>query len=259
MSHFSAHALDYLETHLVDHCNLRCRGCSHFSPLAAPTCADRSVLLRDFDRLASLFQTISVIRLLGGEPLLHSEALAIMKDTRSCFPRSRICLVTNGLLLSQQSERFWECCKSNQIVIQVTKYPIRLDLGGALEAASRMGVEVEISRPVMTFVRFLNKRGDSDPDTVFRICRSRLKHPFLKDGRVFPCALSANAEILCSRFKLDCSRSPQDSISLSEVASGSDIVRFLGRPVPFCRWCLEHWKRFKWGISAMKREEWLGA
>lgn len=28
--------IGYIETHIVDHCNLKCRGCSHFSGLATP-------------------------------------------------------------------------------------------------------------------------------------------------------------------------------------------------------------------------------
>lgn len=29
--------MNYIETHIVDHCNLKCRGCSHFSGLAEPS------------------------------------------------------------------------------------------------------------------------------------------------------------------------------------------------------------------------------
>ena len=28
--------INYIETHIVDHCNLKCKGCSHFSGLAQP-------------------------------------------------------------------------------------------------------------------------------------------------------------------------------------------------------------------------------
>ena len=28
--------IEYLEHHIVDHCNLKCAGCSHFSCLADP-------------------------------------------------------------------------------------------------------------------------------------------------------------------------------------------------------------------------------
>lgn len=30
-------SLDYVEFHLADHCNLNCRGCGHFSPIADET------------------------------------------------------------------------------------------------------------------------------------------------------------------------------------------------------------------------------
>jgi hypothetical protein len=250
--------LKILETHLVDHCNLKCKGCGHFSPISETSFAQPAVLLREFRRLAELFRTISAIHLLGGEPLLHPDVLTIMEDVRSCFPCSRITLVTNGTLLPKQPSEFWDCCRKCGIVIRVTEYPIRLNLDSALAAAKRMGVEVEVRGPIITFVRFLNPQGDSDPDTAFRNCLGMGKVPFLKDGKIFSCVLSANIGILNRRFDLQFPQSSADSISLCSVASGLDIIDFLDRPVPFCHWCLEKWPTSKWGLSAMRREEWLG-
>ncbi len=50
--------LPKLETHLVDHCNLNCKGCSHFSPLSSPNFADYNQFTKDLTRLSELFKAL---------------------------------------------------------------------------------------------------------------------------------------------------------------------------------------------------------
>ena len=47
----------YLETHVADTCNLKCRGCMHFSNIAIhPNYPDLQRFEQDFKRLSELFQ-----------------------------------------------------------------------------------------------------------------------------------------------------------------------------------------------------------
>ena len=49
----------YLETHVADTCNLKCRGCMHFSNIASkPNFPDLKEFDRDFKRLSELFSNI---------------------------------------------------------------------------------------------------------------------------------------------------------------------------------------------------------
>ena len=64
--------MNYIEHHIVDHCNLNCAGCSHFSPLARPWIEDFETFKLDFKQLYNITKgDIHTIRLMGGEPLLH--------------------------------------------------------------------------------------------------------------------------------------------------------------------------------------------
>ena len=58
--------LRYVELHLTDHCNLNCRGCTHYCPVASPWYADLAQHRRDMGRLAQLFRNVGTIRLMGG-------------------------------------------------------------------------------------------------------------------------------------------------------------------------------------------------
>ena len=48
-------ALPYLEVHLVDHCNLNCKGCGHFSLIGEVWFADLDKYVQDMSQLKRLF------------------------------------------------------------------------------------------------------------------------------------------------------------------------------------------------------------
>ena len=63
-------SLDYIEYNVVGHCNLNCKGCSHFSNIQKKEFADLATFEKDISMLKKLFSEIRLINLLGGEPLL---------------------------------------------------------------------------------------------------------------------------------------------------------------------------------------------
>lgn len=100
-----------LDVHVVDHCNLRCRGCVHFAPLAR----ERSLDLGDYEADLSELATIPDIEgyfhglyLMGGKPLLHPRITDVMSLTRQMLPGMRVLLVTNGILLRRMGDEFWD-------------------------------------------------------------------------------------------------------------------------------------------------------
>jgi molybdenum cofactor biosynthesis enzyme MoaA len=109
--------LRYVEVHLVDHCNLNCGGCSHFSPIAREWFADVDQYEKDMHRLAELFRNVNTVRLMGGEPLLHPQIESFVTITRHYLPKADVRVVTNGLLLPAMQEPFWEICRSNSVVL----------------------------------------------------------------------------------------------------------------------------------------------
>lgn len=95
------------EVHLAEHCNLNCRGCDHFCPLAKPAYTDLNVFQRDFKRLSELFHMeAGEIHLLGGEPLLNPQVEEFCKIARKNFPKATINIITNGILLPEMPDSF---------------------------------------------------------------------------------------------------------------------------------------------------------
>ena len=140
--------LEYMIVNILDHCNLRCKGCDHFACIADEKFYKRDNIYRDLSRMAEIFHGdyIMKIAVMGGEPLLHPELKQILKDVRSLFPYTTIRLTTNGLLLLQQDEEFWKVCRDNDVTIVNTKYPINLKYDEMQRKADQERRERELRR-----------------------------------------------------------------------------------------------------------------
>lgn len=68
--------MDYFEIHLVEHCNLKCKACDNYSSIAEEEYLDIENFENDMKRMRELFSGIQLIRLLGGEPLLHPNLIS---------------------------------------------------------------------------------------------------------------------------------------------------------------------------------------
>ena len=74
------------EVHITEHCNLNCKGCYHFSPLAKEEYLDINEFERDLRRIYELCgDNVERITLLGGEPLLHPDINRFIEVTRKIY------------------------------------------------------------------------------------------------------------------------------------------------------------------------------
>jgi len=247
--------LPYVELHLTDHCNLSCKGCGHFSPIAQPWFADIRIHNNDMKQLAKLFSNVSEIRLMGGEPLLHPMVSSFFASTRKHFPESAIHLVTNGLLLPKMAEDFWASCREHRIIIDLTLYPPTLkDMSDMREKVAQKSIDVRYLI-VRKFHAHKNLVGNSDPVKAMRICRSRYFCPFLRNGRLYICAFPALAHHFNYRFATEIPDAGYVDIHSKEM-TGRKCINLLNQPAPACRFCSYDYPEFDWKRSRKAKEEW---
>jgi hypothetical protein len=252
---FGKPQLGYLETHLVDHCNLNCRRCSHFAPLAAPYFAVPEQFERDMCRLGELFRNIRVIRLMGGEPLLHPGIEYFFAATRKWFPEARLHLVTNGILLDKMADSFWNSCRQYRVIIDLTVYPpVRAFLEGIRQRCKSEQVVLRES-PNSAFCVRMVLEGGSPQWVAFSNCRNMFYCPVLKDGRLYVCATSAYIGVFNSRYN---KALPQDQgIALNTPSiSGRFILRALNRAVELCRFCSLETRIVPWSNGSPEMADW---
>lgn len=252
--------LHRLVVHLTDHCNLNCKGCTHFSNIARPAFAEVDAFEREFDQLSRTFSGITEIYLLGGEPLLHPEVTRFLGIARRAFPESRINLMSNGILVPRMDEGFWSAMRENRIRLVCDLYPAGLDVDAIERLTTEHDVELEWTDPREDFFKLpLDLTGSQDPERSFRGCGGVNNCVIIRDGRLYPCAYVAYSDIFTERFGIEgMEPTDDDSISLFEGHDPYEIYAFLCRPVPWCRFCdVDAVSTYQWGRSKRTIDEWV--
>ncbi len=127
--------LRYMEYHVTDFCNLKCKGCAHLANYVKELdFASIESFRVSLVRLSEKFRNISVIRLLGGEPLLCKNLHDYVNAAHEIFPYSQIKIVTNGLLYKNMTSELIEAIKRAGAEIQVTQYLPTRKIAGEIVA-----------------------------------------------------------------------------------------------------------------------------
>jgi ABC-2 type transport system ATP-binding protein len=103
---------------IVDHCNLNCAGCSHFSPLAKSKYASLEIFEKNISKLSTYNLVIEQFNLLGGEPLLHPQIKDFIIISKK-YLNTNIVIKTNGILLTDD---FIQFCNNQNIILVVANY-----------------------------------------------------------------------------------------------------------------------------------------
>lgn len=249
---------------LVEHCNLKCCGCDHFAPIAEQSFANIGVFQNDFERLSELFNgEAGQIGLMGGEPLLHPQVKDFLFISRKYFPKARIRIVSNGILLLKQKEEFWKSCKQNNIIIEITKYPINLKYDEMQKIASIFGVSMEFRDDTGEVQKTsyhipLDVEGRQDASINFMKCFHANVCIFLKNCRLYTCTVAPNIGHFNKYFNMNLPISDMDSIDIYKAQSEQEIFEFLSKPIPFCKFCYVEKRSFghKWERSQKEIREW---
>lgn len=223
--------LDTVELHLADTCNLNCRGCLHFSPYCKPHFAGTAEVEGELRLLLSKFAAVRHVHLLGGEPLLNGHCAEILRAVRRMCPQTRLSLVTNGLLLLKQDDAFWTAARETRTMLDMTHYPV-MDAMTVEEIGRKCLAEGVLLR-VTVCSGFLDKilpEGTADPREAFRTCRRSQYCPYLRGGRLYPCATAYHV----ADGLIGVARDP--GISLKD-SSARAILIYLQTPSAVCRHC----------------------
>ena len=251
------------ETDITGHCNLNCKGCNHFSPLGSEYFVNPDEFERDLKRLSQLSgRKNENIDLMGGEPLLHPEISRIAAITRRYFD-GPVNIITNGILLPEMNENFWQTCSKNKIKIIVTSYPVKLDKKLIRQNAKKYSVRLSMRKQIMnshTWCKLPKDiQGAQDKNKNFKLCLVANFCISLKNGKMSACCLPLIAERFNNYFDKNFIVSDNDYIDIYKAVSIDEIYDFLNKPMPFCRYCkLLDWEvGIKWEVSRYEISEWL--
>ncbi|MDR1836505.1 MAG: radical SAM protein [Treponema sp.] len=252
--------INYLDINVVDHCNLRCKYCANFCPIAGERYTDVGEYEKDCIRFAFLTEgKVKTIRLLGGEPLLHPRIVEIIDTTHKYFPLSDIDLVTNGILLTKMPEEFWGKCKECGVIIAISHYPIKLDYRKIKATAKRFGVKTAYGRKARGMYKWLlDINGSQDIAASHAHCFRANQCAVLQEGKLYACSLPPWVHYFNEYFGKELKVNEKDYIDIYAAESITDIYKFLGKPIDFCRYCNTKDMVYsnKWELSGKEITEW---
>lgn len=253
---------ELLIINILDHCNLRCKGCDHFACIADPYFVPYETIKRDVERISKIFHGDYIMQfgVMGGEPLLHPDLLEILKVIRSEFEKARISVYTNGILLLKQKDEFWSVLRENNIGIMQTYYPIHLDFEGIADRAEKENViydYYQFTGEKKLFKKVVNLKGTGDPVESFAKCHISNYGNFLMEGKLYGCPFSCqSSRIFNKKFNQKLRMTEMDYLDIYKEDDMQNFFAFSARPKFYCRYCDGLRGGIQWERSKGQIEEW---
>ncbi len=250
--------LNGFEYHVVDHCNLNCKGCGHCANLFnAPSFGDIDVYERDLKRLSELFEGVGLIRLLGGEPLLNGDLKRYIEITRTYFKLAEIHIVTNGILIPSMGKDFLRFLNERGVIVDISVYPpVEKRLSTIIDTLKLSDIEFNVM-PVEQFYKRFSLTGKFDKCEAFYNCGTATCHT-LFDGKIAPCIVPFSTEKLNREFNINIPIDGWIDLFENEI-DGDTINERLKQPFELCSHCNPQKSFFAWEqrrFEDCKLEDW---
>ena len=225
-----------LETHLVDHCNLRCQHCCTLSPQLPPRVVRVEDLARDLTEAAGVLQP-SLFKLTGGEPLLHPAMVECLEAVRRSGICQQVSLTTNGLLLPKAPDAIFRLLDRLTVSVYASAPLPEPVLARVAERCQ--------AHDVLLTVKRIDRFQQMDPPAphapraarqVFATCWLRNRCHLLHEGRFYTCTRPPHLGAQLGLPRL----AQGDGVDLA----GPDLLRRLlaylesDEPLDSCRHCL---------------------
>jgi hypothetical protein len=196
---------------------------------------------RDWTKLAQLTGgVLEKLTIIGGEPLLHPDLLQFIRISRDLFKTTTMYICTNGLLLTKMNEDFWECCRDNNAELLITRYPVNINERIIKAVADAFNVRAHIYPDTPRVMQWtpIDISGSQCAQTKFGSCWHKSDCPKeIRDGKVWGCILASHVHNFNAYFEENVEVSEQDYIDIHGVTSYDEIMQFMSKPFPICRYC----------------------
>lgn len=249
--------MPYLETHVIDSCNLNCKACLHYANLFSD---DDIYNLEDFRRdLRQVSENVDVVRfrLLGGEPLKMENLDQYIKITRQYLPDSTLRIITNGLLIPTAQQKIFDAMRENSVGFDISAYPPTMKIADKItDRLTKNNIFYTMNKPVEYFFKRMGAHRNHDPLKSLKACSSSICR-FLRAGKIYKCPIDALSYKFVEYF----------NIKNFPLSTGVDIYaknfslmleQLNGSSVELCSWCTGTTEEIDWKIeNKPKLSDWI--
>ena len=245
-----------IEYHLVNHCNLNCKGCAHFAPLAKPWFADINEFEKDLNQLSSKV-IIDKLTLFGGEPLLNEDIDKFLIVARKILPNADISVLTNGVLLLKKLSGLVKTMKDNHIYMDITCYPINVDYELELKMLKTLKIPYRIYNDLERIKTLrhhcLSHKKETNDWDCLMINSNSVQ---LRNGKLYICPLQAYIDIFNNYFNENFKLNNDCYLDIYNCTD-KQIVSMYHTKNSFCEYCREPIEGNKYSTSKKEKTEWM--
>ena len=240
-----------IEVNLIDACNLKCKGCTHFSSIYEKSSVyPLTEYKRDLLQLRKVGGMLR-LRLLGGEPFLLGNLDEYITIAREIFPEAGIEIVTNGLLIPEIDERLLLAIKTNHVSVTVTPYqPTLMKKEKIVECLEEHGIVWHFEgEEISEFFRSLTLQNTHNAEKSNKECLSA-GCAFLRKGKLYKCPLDGLVNDFYHYYGLERRHESGMDIYQEPEVLYEKLIDYALKPVEMCRYCAEKPERIPWMVKA---------
>ena len=250
-----------IEVNLIDGCNLKCKGCTHFSSIFSIESIYPLQQYKEDLESISLTGRVVRLRLLGGEPLLlQDELIDYLSVARKIFPDSDIELVSNGLLIPKLSIELLESIRVNGITVIISPYAPTMKMEDKIsDVLEHHSIAWRFDgEAIKEFSRNLTLQKVHKADIASKVCMS-YGCTFLRLGKLYKCPFDGLFEELCKHYNIDSMLGDSGVNVRNRNDDLYDEIRTLAlEPVEMCQFCSEELEMIPWEVkNSPALEDWL--
>lgn len=230
------------ELHICEHCNLKCEECCNMSPFNS----SKSMTLQEVESISSFVNeniNPDVIKISGGEPLLHAQLDEIVQLVKFHNPDTKIRVTSNGLLFHKLN------CKVLESIDQlwISNYksaPISTETLSQIKKLSKDHEIILNIKNVNEFNRIFLTEPSVDLDQIQQIyndCWMRHRCLMIRNNTFYKCTRAAYIDdLLNMKLGKNFNYSGMDGISLLESDFKKVALDYLNstEPLNSCKYCL---------------------
>lgn len=248
-----------IEINLTDACNLKCKGCSHFSSLyKEDSIYPISEYKKDLLCLREIGEILK-LRLLGGEPFLLKNLDEYIVITRGIFPETDIEIVTNGLLIPKVQEKILFAIKENDVNVTISPYQPTLKSEKKITAnLNRFGITWHLEKEeVIEFARGLTLQDIHNPKISSQNCLSAAC-TFLRNGKLYKCPMEGLINDFYDYYGIKKKYEGGIYIYQDKEVVYERLVEYAFKPIEMCKYCAEEPEYIPWSVKSNPiLEDWL--
>jgi sulfatase maturation enzyme AslB (radical SAM superfamily) len=230
----------FLQTNVVDYCNLNCKACFNLSPFVTKKSElDPMQFESDLRKVTELFPVVKQFYLLGGEPLLNEKLLIkSIEIVRKYLKYTDVRIISNGVLIPKMSKEFWKIVVKYDIIIDISVYYPTFEMKKEIKEVLEREKCLYHFYPEESYIKYFWKRLRQQEQAIgkddVRMCLDTSCH-HLQDGKIYKCSQMKLVQYLdlaenTNYYQNDC-------IDIYKEKEPWEILEKIYYPVALCKFC----------------------